>query len=652
MNLRKLLKSKKGSTLVWALVVTVVLSLILTTILSITLFDFHRTKQSQVNTQAYYTAQSINSRIAEWLTNTPAFEDKEPVPKDSLSTDYSSPWNFLEDLKSGPITSHYREVDLGPGMGEATTTVEYTSDSFDEFTITTTANCMDQTDTLVTYMNAQRQSIFTNVNTDFDYGDPKISDVLDDVMQIPTWAALSMSAGEGDGNTWWSYFCVEAGKMGEVPNSNPKAYLATNNTLFVYPNDYDQVADNTNHDYSYRYLKNVNTNAVFDDLKIYFDTSLGPFLGPGLGEGTIVPTLGPPANITPLDKFPYNNTGKKGVLVMVSNASANGNVAHKKMTYYTTPEPDQHSNNPVMEKNTDITFSCYLGYAITPSVLNYQNMHLYLTDNSNKTLYMTGGTSMNNGAVYTKRNAVFGSYLDDSGNISRAAIADFTKTQNLTFGTCSFVFADPGKDNAGNPLPQRHSVMQGCGGTGKTIMSNGSILVQNNHELAIKSGAEINATDNKGIVVEPGGSLIIDSGAVVTANIYVNSGADLTINGGATITGNIYCSGLLKVNGSFTNNQLNNMDNNSLGYVASKSGIFIFNDAKIGVGELVINGNHTVSGNSGKIHCFKPLEGISLQIAGNMFCNDHDKNNTQCLHWSLQSWTWQPDSARDTIRVP
>jgi hypothetical protein len=219
------------------------------------------------------------------------------------------------------------------------------------------------------------------------------------------------------------------------------------------------------------------------------------------------------------------------------------------------------------------------------------------------------------------------------------------KARNLTFDTSQMIFANPGEDQS-----TRHSLIQGSlTGTGKTYMNNGSILIQNNHELSINSGAYINANLNKGIVIEAGGKLIVNTGADITGNIYVANGATLTINGG-TITGNIFCSGTLNIAGSFTLNALDsNPDNIALGYLSNVdgenlAGIYLYNNAQTGVGTLNISGNPLILGTANKIHNFLPND-ISEPLADNIFCQGTGATERGdynfCRHWGGELWTWQ-----------
>jgi hypothetical protein len=398
--------------------------------------------------------------------------------------------------------------------------------------------------------------------------------------------------------------------------------------------DYNSVTGFTKHDYSYMYLYNPPTG--ISDLKILLDYSRGPYLlagpsnnysyyqTPGVGDATL------------LTQYPYGD--KKGVLLTVSGGGAGVTIAHDPITYYTIDQGSPYS--------TDITLAIPIGGMGNAEIrdITYANMHLYITDTSEKKFNILGGKlTLTNGALYTKRSTIIGGDFSDSGSSRSTIISDHMKARDLTFNTSQMIFANPGEGQS-----TRHSLIQGSlTGTGKTYMNNGSILIQNNHELSINSGAIINANQNKGIVIEAGGKLIINAGADITGNIYVANGATLTINGGR-INGNIYCSGNLVLGGSFELNYFDNDANVVLGYIhnatdGNLTGIFIYNDTQTGVGSLSTTAMVSISGNANKIHTFLPINNndLSLSNPNSIFCDEHNATTNLCEHWGTELWTWQ-----------
>jgi type II secretory pathway pseudopilin PulG len=61
------LRGRRGSALIWALMISVVLLILIGIMASVAQTSFFGQKVSQVKTQAYYTAQTVNERIANWL---------------------------------------------------------------------------------------------------------------------------------------------------------------------------------------------------------------------------------------------------------------------------------------------------------------------------------------------------------------------------------------------------------------------------------------------------------------------------------------------------------------------------------------------------------------------------------------------------------
>jgi hypothetical protein len=649
------LRNKQGSTLIWALVATIILGLIITSIFAITATTISTTKNSQIHTQAYYTAQSINDRIATWLTNIPYYPN-DPATElnpddDPLLADFEDQYDFIQKLivKSSTVTPsvtmNYTQADLGSGMGSATTSIEFEKGDTDidppdpdRIKITTTATFRETKEKLTTYLEAQKIQDFISVNTGFGYDVPEIQSMMENLDSLPEWAGAAVpskqyvAATTSNTGSWWRYF--------NNNYSDPSTYNQYMDLLLFANSDYNSATGVTRHDYDYSYIRNLSATGIVN-LRVHLDPSQGPMTSTYNNSAGTEIYAG--ENATSVPVFPYN--AKKGVLLTVSNTAAGMNITHNPLTYYTLPIESEFW--------PDITLGPYLngGLTLNNTVYNgtqntvYNNLRLYLTDDSGKSFKVTGGVTVTRGMLYTKRPAVLGGNMDDTGSTNRADIRNETSNRDLVFDTYSFVFASPTAQDA--PLTQ--SVMQGNGGAGKMIMHNGSILIQNNHQLTIANGAEINANENKGIVIEPGGNLVIEPGAVITGNIYASAGSNITINGGS-VTGNIYCSGNMTINGNFTLNQLNNADNVTLGYTGELSGIFIYNDTNIGVGTLTMDTVPVITGDSGNIHTFVPYDtGISDAQADAIFCDNHNEDTNACEHWLSEDYAWQPQIA-STVR--
>lgn len=639
----------QGSTLTWVMVVSIVLVLLIGTMLTIITYNAHTTQLDTRETQAYYTALTVNERIVTWLSDTPA---PGTLDESANNADVIEAYRFIEDLiEKKTIVQSYTEDELGSSMGTATTTLEYLTNTEGEYiNITTAAEFANSKETLTTTLYLKKVSEFNSVNTGFDYSDPSISSVLEEINEIPTWASQTKLTDQYASGSWWTYFLVRSNETSIVDYRMDLLSITQG----------DIGSNGPKHDYSYKYLQNAGFSGTQgkDLVRINLDPSRGPFYITQT-SGSQIPDVGSSTNPIVEYPFPYNNLelrpSAKGILLTVSAVGGSGvtyKVGHKKIVYYTKDfegSTEDHWSN--------ITLGTYYGGGTTPpkdgEPLAYQNLSLYFTDTSEKTFEINSGINITSGTMYTKRSTTIGTVFDDTGQSSanRQNLINYSKRNDLVFETYNFVFANPGDGES-----QRHSRMQGAGvsagdGVSKTIMNNGSILVQANHELTIGSGAVINAQANKGIVIEPGGSLVIEGNTQITGNIYVSNGATLTINGNAQITGNIFCSGTLNINSSFELYALNNnQDNIDLGYISTNAehgnctGIFIYNDTTIGVGTLNIASGCSVLSPTGPpnqsnlIHTFIPYP----DYPSSLFCNhkDPDSNTNLCAEWDTGSKVW------------
>jgi hypothetical protein len=643
MDMLKNYKNKSGATLVWALVTMLVLTLILAIVLTVVGTMSARTQTDRSETQAYYTATTVNTRIVNWLQNTLADPDADDE-WDPLTETNVEQFNFINDTlilePNRQVTFEYDEDDLGEGMGTTKTTITYVQSKTNDYTkdeikVSTVATYHDEKEAVYAVLHPSLTQEINSVDTGFDYSDPDISNVLTRVGQVNDWAATAQYMAQPR-YEWRSYFTVRASefsgnyKMDLLAVSN-----AGNPSNGVYPatNDYNDVNGTTAHEYSYKYLRNL---AALTDLKILLDESRGPFLISGTHDSNSYypdPTLSDTADpnyAQPIATFPYAT--KKGNLISLSGSGIGYNVTHNPITYYTIDHPG------CPYETTDITLILALQLTNNPVATDYENMHIYMTDTSEKKFYIQGGRlTISDGSIYTKRSAEFGGYFYDAGNTGSASYTSVMQNEDMVFQRSQLIFADPGENQS-----LRTSVMKGCGGSGKLRMNNGCILIQNNHQLSIQNGAIINANENKGIVVEGGGSLIIDNGAEVTADIYVASGGTLTINSGAFITGNIHVMGNLVINGNYTYNVTTPTD--------PTQGIFIYNDTNIGVGTLNFTNPTTDNYGNGRIHTFLPNTQLANESYNNYnFCDDRATNNV-CEHWISKEYRWQADSTinRDT----
>jgi hypothetical protein len=641
---RVAIKSSKGSTLVYVLVTGIVLTLILAIILSMLTFNQHRTRLQKTHTQAYYTAQTMNERIATWITGIPGLDDEGngtlPDADADIWTEKADPIAFLANLKTRPdykIVQENSAEDLGGQVGSATTTIQYRDPGglsdpakFRNIRITTKATVAGQTETLSLDMSLQVAQTYSMANTNFEYGTPAIQKILGEIPMLDDWRDGSAGA-KRDGSDW-NYFDA-AGIVTPIENQTIDGITAK----FSYMNPlYYTATASTTRNYNMTYIRvNTSGSMVDADLKVCFDYNQGPIRTDGFVPSTYPPTPG------------YLNDGS---LIMFSYGggatfpptSAN----NKTLTYYTS----QNSVGTAgMTYPSSITISPYLSGGTTPAAQLFNNFFFYATDLSDAKVRILNGVTVNSGGIYTKRSAEIGA----TANVLGAPLMlPFTQSNPMVFNNSQMIFADPGESQA-----QRSSIVQGYNGTTAYVsMSNGNVLVQRRHKLTIGNYVTFACGDEKGITVESGGELVINSGANITSNIYVQNGASLTINGG-TITGNIYCSGALIINGSFTQNHLDsNADNIELGYLSTAdikgeqvnlSGIYIYSGDS-NAGALTITSTPSVpqiSGNGGKIHTFvtptmTPAVTLSESQSNGLFTSMSDPNSHITKEFETGYFAW------------
>jgi len=657
-----LVQEKSGSTLTWVMIVSIVLTLMIVTMLSVISYNSHTTNLARTQTQAYYTAQTVNDRIVNWLTGTPT---ERPLPTASNYDEVIKQFEFIEMLKAaGSWSEPYDAVELGGNMGTATVELVYTVEQYvDTITITTTAIYDGVSQTLVSEMNTRRMSSFYSVNPGFDYSDPGIVEDMIEVAAIPTWATNASLAEQYSHDTgWWSFYQIDTG-----PTATTVDY--TMDLLSVAPGDFVGYPANTTtptHSYSYKYLENSNA-AGRDLVHINLNPSRGSYF---LSQTTATVITDNPVMIGDADNerlsptddyfFPYSLNDRNGVLLSIADAAAyNYQVPYQKIVYYTLDHTGLVTRDQegaiVSDYWPDMTLGTAFANGITPPAtpLTFQNLSIYLTDNSESIFEINSGLVIGSGTMFTKRNTLIGTIFNEPGN---SLGLNHTVQNDLVFDNYTLIFANPGLvENPHQSLIVGASAL-GWGGTARTILLNGSILVQKNHQLTIGGGTVINAQQNKGIVVEPGGILVLEDNANITGNIYIASGAELIINGQVTITGNIFCSGTLTINSRFTLNALNSQANMEMGYWqfserGNTAGIFIYNDVTMGVGTLIINDTNptsiTISGTANRIHSFRQYPALR----GDFFCNHAIALDHMCLAWSEETRVWVavPGSTREGV---
>jgi hypothetical protein len=641
---------KQGSALIYVTVAGIVIALVLVVVISIFTYNHNRTINQKTHTQAYYTAQTLNARVATWLSGVPDYDDEGngtlPDEDNDIWTEKADPIAFLDDLKAPPykIEQDIPKVELGDGkMGSASVTIEYrdpgtTPDKFRNIRITTTAEMAGQKSTLSLDMSLQVAQMYSVANTDFDDSTPVVQKILGEIPLLNSWRDGSEMAGRSFGTgAQWNYF-DPFGIQTPVPTTTIDGVSAKFTKMN--PLNYCQDAINTKN-FNMTYVRvDYPTGPIVDaDLKVCFDYTDGPKSSTG-----VVPTV-----------FPPGSELKDGQLVMFSyggGATFPPNAGNDKtLTYYTTPES---LGSPGMTYPYNIVIAPYLGGGNDAASQYFNNFFCYTTDLSSAKIRILNGVTVKNGGIYTKRSAEIGA----TQTVNGSNMLTWNQTHPMIFDNSQMVFADSGEGQ-----DQRDSIIHGYNATNAyASLDNGNVLVQRRHKLTIAdpgsaaNSVRFNCGAEKGITVESGGELVINSGANITSNIYVQNGATLTINGG-TITGNIYCSGTLNLNGSFTQNHLDtNQDNIDLGYIstadlkgtpANLSGTYIFAGATT-FGTLNIATSPSIpeiSGDGGKIHTFvtptlMPDTTLNTGQASGLFAAGSDTNSHISKEFETGYYAW------------
>jgi len=166
-NIRKRTEPRQGSALIWAVVVTIVLVIMIAIIGSVVMTSSHNTARLQVETQAYYTARTLNESLADWIHGQ---EWNDSYSAAVVSAPLSDSQTFVKCLINGSgwpvgvktadsghtIVMSFSEADLGGKMGKADATITINSGEADptkqntEITIETVGYFGDDTETITT----------------------------------------------------------------------------------------------------------------------------------------------------------------------------------------------------------------------------------------------------------------------------------------------------------------------------------------------------------------------------------------------------------------------------------------------------------------------------------------------------------------------
>jgi hypothetical protein len=163
------LRGRRGSALVWALMISIVLLIIIGIMATVVQTSFHGQKVSQVKTQAYYTAQTVNDRIANWLNNTPESTSEAP----SYQQQFIS---ALKQSRSKTETYTAEQLDAEGKMGSAKAEISINDGGAADpdgaqkdtiITIKVTGYFADDSATVVSTLRTYLNASYTYQNTSF-----------------------------------------------------------------------------------------------------------------------------------------------------------------------------------------------------------------------------------------------------------------------------------------------------------------------------------------------------------------------------------------------------------------------------------------------------------------------------------------------------
>jgi len=159
-RLNKYIKNREGVALVWAMVASIILLLIIVVIFAVTSASYQKTINAQVDTQAYYTARSLNERIVTFLDNTP-----EIAAAGGLTQAQQLIAN-VANATNKTIVQEYTAKELGEGLGSGKVTLVMNSRGT-ELRITSTGYYGDNEETIITKLALIGQSSFTYLHDNF-----------------------------------------------------------------------------------------------------------------------------------------------------------------------------------------------------------------------------------------------------------------------------------------------------------------------------------------------------------------------------------------------------------------------------------------------------------------------------------------------------
>lgn len=153
--MKTILRSRRGSTLIWALIMMLVLGILITGGLAIASSYSNRSVDQHVKKQSYYTALSVTKAVAEWLSGTS--EDKPTENRDQLDLIRS----IISDNDGGNSTTI--NTSEYASMGQCDTIISYDKDT-KYVTVSSTADYNGDTSTVKATLKYSENSVGTGGN--------------------------------------------------------------------------------------------------------------------------------------------------------------------------------------------------------------------------------------------------------------------------------------------------------------------------------------------------------------------------------------------------------------------------------------------------------------------------------------------------------
>jgi hypothetical protein len=308
--------SRDGSALVWSMIVVIVLLILIGVMASVVQASYHGQKASQVSTQAYYTARSVNERVANWLNGT---------ANEAPGAGATDQQTFIERLKNAypvPITQSYSAADLDPGsegkMGSADVEVSI-NDQQTVITIKATGRFADDSETVVS-------TLVAGTDLSYSYQDANFKTFTSGGAFDPDSAIVAYATAGGDRTV--TYGAVEQ-ELNNMPRDSSPVIVG-NESLTDSPDYHDNTKDQNA-------IKDIITSGSMRELtwrnRETQTTTLGTSYYPILGEGTSYNDRSDQRRfVTPLNgRWTLNPLQRGGSVTALS-----------------------HKNNPTDENNTRI----------------------------------------------------------------------------------------------------------------------------------------------------------------------------------------------------------------------------------------------------------------------------------------------------------